>query len=47
MLGRDTLERDNKVLERPLLLVALGGLAVHEVVETSAAFEDVVNTSPE
>lgn len=46
MLGRDALERDNKVLERSLLLVALRGLAMHEIVETSAAFEDVVNTRP-
>ncbi|TLD09389.1 uncharacterized protein PgNI_07616 [Pyricularia grisea] len=33
------------VLERPLLLVTLGGLAVHEVVKALAVLENVVKTS--
>lgn len=45
VLGRNTLKRDNEVLERALLLVALGGLAVHEVVETRGALHEVVQTT--
>lgn len=45
VLRRHTLERDNKVLQRSLLLVALGGLAVHEVVKPDRVLEDVVNTA--
>ena len=45
MLGRDTLQGDNKVLERALLLVALGRLAVHQVIEADAVLENVVDTS--
>jgi len=45
VLGRHALERDNEVLQRPLLLVALGRLAVHEVVESDAVLQHVVNTT--
>ncbi|TLS28806.1 hypothetical protein PpBr36_01840 [Pyricularia pennisetigena] len=42
--GRNTLKL-TKVLERPLLLVALRGLAVHEVVKALAVLENVVKTA--
>ncbi|EPE08776.1 hypothetical protein F503_04363 [Ophiostoma piceae UAMH 11346] len=45
VLGRNTLQRDNEVLERALLLVALGALAVHQVVEANGVLEHVVDTS--
>jgi hypothetical protein len=45
VLGGDTLERDDKVLQRALLLGALGGLAVHQVVKGSAALHEVVETT--
>jgi hypothetical protein len=45
VLGRDTLERDDKVLKRTLLLGALGRLAVHQVVESGAALHEVVETT--
>jgi len=45
VLGRDALQRNDKVLQGPLLLAAPERLAVHEVVETSAALQDVVETA--
>lgn len=45
VLRRHTLERYNKVLKRTLLLATLGGFAVHEVVESSAVLEEVVDTA--
>jgi hypothetical protein len=45
VLGRDTLQGDNEVLERALLLVAPERLAVHEVVEALAVLEHVVDTA--
>lgn len=45
MLRRYALERDDKVLQGALLLVALGGLAMHEVVESDAVLQDVVDTT--
>lgn len=45
VLGRNTLKRDNEVLEGSLLLVLLGRLSVHEVVESSAALHEVVKTT--
>lgn len=45
VLGRNTLERDNEVLKRALLLVALGRLAVHEVVKARGALHEVVETT--
>jgi len=45
VLRRHALEGDNEVLQGALLLVALGGFAVHEVVESDAVLQDVVNTT--
>lgn len=45
MLGGDALEGDDKVLQRALLLAALGRLAVHEVVEADAVLQHVVETT--
>jgi hypothetical protein len=44
VLGRDALQRDDEVLQRALLLGALGRLAVHQVVESTVVLEDVVDT---
>ncbi|CAF3594394.1 unnamed protein product [Fusarium graminearum] len=45
VLGRNTLKRDNEILEGSLLLVLLGRLAVHEVIEAGAALHEVVETT--
>lgn len=45
MLGRHALEGHDKVLQRALLLVALGRLAVHEVVEADAVLQHVVEAT--
>jgi hypothetical protein len=45
VLSRHALQGDNKVFQGALLLVTLGRLAVHEVVEASAALHEVVKTT--
>jgi hypothetical protein len=45
VLGRNTLKRDNEILEGSLLLVLLGRLSVHEVVKAGAALHEVVETT--
>jgi len=45
VLGRDTLERDNEVLERSLLLVLLGRLSVHEIIKAGTALHEEVKTT--
>jgi hypothetical protein len=45
VLGRYPLERDDKVFQRSLLLAALDGLAMHQIVESNAILEKIVDTS--
>jgi hypothetical protein len=45
VLSRHTLKRDDEVLKRSLLLVALRRLAMHEVVKARAALHEVVETT--
>ena len=42
MLGGDALEGDNEVFQAALLLLLLGALAVHHVVESNAVLQQVV-----
>jgi len=45
VLGRDTLQGNNEIFQAALLLLLLGGFAVHEVVEADGALEEVVDTT--
>lgn len=45
VLGGDTLKRDDEIFEGTLLLVLLGRLSVHKVVEANAVLQKVIDTS--